>query len=192
MRCFTCENLSFFMICKKCQENFLNTNLYKREIENNFYVYSFYKFEEIKDLLKSKYYFFGDRIINILAKLSFKKFSKNFDINELIYVIPIDDTIKDDTFSHTAILAHHMKIKNIKILYNTLKAKNKIKYAGKSLEYRKKYKRNFKYSGMKNIKVILVDDIITTGLTILEAKEILVKNNCEVLFALTLSDAKIC
>ena len=192
MRCITCENLSFTMVCKKCQNNFFDTTLNKRELTNNFYVYSFYKFEEIKDLLKSKYYFFGDRILNILAKLSFGKFNKNFNYNELIYVIPIDDNIKDDTFSHSAILAKYIKNKKIKVLFNVLKAQNKIKYAGKILEYRKIHKRNFLYNGKRNIKVILVDDLVTTGLTILEAKDVMEQNNCEVLFALTLSDANIC
>ena len=191
MRCITCENISFSMICKSCQNNFLNTQLQKREIKDNFFVYSFYKYDEIKELLNAKYYFFGDRIINILAKLSFAKFSQNFNFEDIVYVIPIDDVVKE-TFSHSAILAKHMKNKYLKIQYNCLKAQNKIKFAGKSLEYRKKNKRDFKYNGKKNIKIILVDDIVTTGLTILEAKEVLEKNNCEVLFALTLSDAKIC
>jgi len=192
MRCITCENISFSMICKTCQNDFLNTSLHKRELEDNMIVYSFYKYDEIQDLLNAKYYFYGDRILNVLAKLSFKKFSSNFSINENIYIIPIDDIIKDDMFSHTAILVKHLKQKNLIPQYNCLKAQNKIKFAGKSLEYRKKNKRNFVYNGKQNIKVILVDDIVTTGLTILEAKEVLEKNNCEVLFALTLSDAKLC
>jgi competence protein ComFC len=59
------------------------------------------------------------------------------------------------------------------------------------LEFRQKNKRNFYYSGKNNIKVILVDDLITTGETILQAKKVLEKNNCEILFALTLSDARV-
>ena len=85
-----------------------------------------------------------------------------------------------------------MKNTNISLLANTLIAQNTIKYAGKNLKFRERNKRNFIYYGKKNIKVILVDDIVTTGLTILEAKQILENNNCEVLFALTLSDAKLC
>ena len=191
MRCITCEELSFSMICKTCQKNFLDTSLQKRVLEDDFTVYSFFRYEEIKDLLNAKYYFYGDRILNILAKLSFKKFSTNFSYNEKVYIIPIDD-VSGETFSHSAILANNMKSKNIIPIYNCLKAQNKIKYAGKNLAFRRRNKRDFKYTCKQNIKVILVDDIVTTGLTILEAKEVLEENNCEVLFALTLSDAKIC
>lgn len=38
--------------------------------------------------------------------------------------------------------------------------------------------------------MILVDDVVTTGLSLLEARELLEKNNIEVLFALVLANAK--
>jgi competence protein ComFC len=153
-------------------------------------VYSFYKYEEVHDLLNSKYEFHGDRIYNILASLSFAKFAKNFEYENTITAIAIDDHTRHD-FSHTAILIKHLKSKYIIPKYDLLKAQNQLKYAGKDLLFRKKNKRNFLYKGKKNNQVILVDDIITTGSTLLEAKEILEKNNCEVLFALSISDANI-
>jgi competence protein ComFC len=88
-------------------------------------------------------------------------------------------------------LNKHLSSLQIKPLYNVLKATNIVKYAGKDLKFRQNNKRDFKYTGLKNIKIILVDDLITTGLTILEAKKCLERYGCEVLFALTLSDAKI-
>lgn len=103
--------------------------------------------------------------------------------------IPIDDHTRHN-FSQSAILAKHLKSQYIKPQYATLKASSIIKYAGKDLKFRKEHKRDFIYSGKENLKVILVDDLITSGLTILEAKDILEENNCEVLFALTLADAK--
>ena len=188
MRCISCESFSFSIICKNCQKTLLSPSLFKRELEKEFFVYSFYNYEEIKELIKSKYYFHGDKVFNILAKLSFKKFASNFSINNII-AIPIDDHTRNQ-FSQSAILAKSLKSANITPIYSTLKAKNIVKYAGRDLEFRKNNPRNFKYNGKNGIQVILIDDIVTTGQTILEAKDILEKNNCKVLFALTLSDAK--
>ncbi|MEA3383209.1 MAG: ComF family protein [Campylobacterota bacterium] len=190
MRCISCESLSISLICKNCQNNLLEPSFNKRELEKDFFVYSFYNYEELKAFLNSKYQFYGDRVFNILAKLSVKKFAKNFDFNEKVYIIPIDDHTRHQ-FSQTAIIANKLKSNSLIPIYNTLKATNLIKYAGKDLEFRKRNKREFIYSGKENIKVILIDDLVTTGLTILEAKETLEKNGCEVLFALTLSDAKV-
>ena len=189
MRCISCEKLSFSIICKTCQKNLLVPSFHKRELEKDFFVYSFYNYEEIKSFLNSKYQFYGDKIFNILATLSLQKFGNNFEYPQRVYAIPIDDHTRHE-FSQTAILANNLKSQNIIPIYDKLKATNIVKYAGKDLEFRKKNRRNFLYSGKKNIQVILVDDLVTTGLTILEAKEILEKNGCEVLFALTLSDAK--
>lgn len=190
MRCIICENLSFKIICKKCRTNLFEPSFFKREVEKDFFVFSFYNYEELKNLLNSKYYFYGDKIYNELAKLSFKKFATNFDYDNNIYAIPIDDHTRHE-FSHTAILTKHLKSEYIKPTYNVLKATNKIKYAGKDLNFRKSNPRKFIYKGQKNIDVILIDDIVTTGLTVLEAKKKLEENGCNVLFALTLCDAKI-
>ena len=189
IKCILCESFSFSIICKACQNNILDPKLYKRELTKGFFIYSFYKYDEIKELINSKYQFYGDEVFKILASLSLKKFSSNFTFNNKIYAIPIDDHTRHD-FSHTAILAKSLKSKYITVKYNSLKATNIVKYAGHDKTFREKNKRNFIYTGDKNIQVILVDDIITTGSTILEAKQILEKYNCEVIFALTLSDVK--
>ena len=185
MRCLSCESFSLSIICSKCQNSLLKPSFYKRKLLKDFFVYSFYEYETIKEFINTKYEFYGDRVFSILAKLSFKKFGKNFDSNEQIYSIAIDDVVRKD-FSHSAILSKHLKSKYILPINNTLRASNVVKYAGKDLKFRKNNKRKFIYSGKKNLKVILVDDLITTGNTILEAKECLEKNNCDVLFALTL------
>jgi competence protein ComFC len=190
MRCISCENISLKIICNSCQNNLLKPTFYKRELEKDFFVYSFYNYENMKELLNSKYEFYGDRIYSILGNIAFKQFSTNFDYKDVVYSIAIDDHTRHD-FSHTAILSNTLKSANIHPIHNILKATNIIKYAGKDLEYRKNNKRHFIYKGKQNIQVILVDDIVTTGTTILEAKECLEKNGCEVLFALTLTDAKL-
>lgn len=189
MKCLSCEQLSFQIICKKCQENLLMPSFHKRELEHGFYNYSFYSFSEIEKFIISKYYFYGDRIFNILASLSFKQFAKNFNFCETVYSIGIDEHTRHE-FSQTAILSRHLKSKNIVPLFNKLKATNIVKYAGHNLEFRQKNKRKFKTT-LTNKKIILVDDLITTGTTILEAKKALESKNNEVLFSLTLADAKI-
>ena len=190
MKCLTCENLSFSIICKTCQKSLLTPAFHKREISKNFFNYSFYAFSDIEDLISSKYYFHGDRVYNLLAKISFHKFAINFNYKENILAIPIDDHTRHD-FSHTAILAHHLLSQNIKPLYNVLKATKIVKYAGKDLEFRKNNPRKFKVNKIKNQTVILCDDLITTGSTILEAKKALEKENNKGLFSLTLADAKL-
>ncbi|EDP7060847.1 ComF family protein, partial [Campylobacter jejuni] len=63
--------------------------------------------------------------------------------------------------------------------------------SGKSLEFRQKHKRNYKLLKTIQEPVILVDDIVTTGSSLLEAKKVLEENKISVLFALVLADAKV-
>lgn len=189
MRCILCENLSFYIICKACQEKYLQATFYKRELEDSFFNYSFYGLSEIEELINSKYYFYGDKVFNILASLSFKKFALNFSYKKKVLAIAIDDHTRHD-FSHTSILTSSLKSKYISPKYNILKAQNHIKYAGKDLKYRQNNPRRFK-ANITNQTIILCDDLITTGTTILEAKKVLERKNNKVLFSLTLADAKI-
>lgn len=188
MKCIICEVWSYLIICKRCQYDFLQPRLYKREIRKNFFIYSFYNYEEIQDLLSAKYHFCGDRILNILALNSFALFAKEFSFNTESLAIPIDDHTRHE-FSHTAILTKHLNSKNIISTYNVLKAQNKVVYAGKKLSFRKKNPRNFILKNIRNKKIILVDDVLTSGTTLKEAFNICSLNN-EVLFALCLADAK--
>ena len=172
MLCITCKNLSFQIICKDCQNNLLIPSFHKREIEDGFFNYSFYSISELEDLISSKYYFHGDKVFNILAKLSFAKFAQKFTFTNQVIAVQIDDHVRHD-FSHTAILAKHLESKFITPRYNTLKARNIGKYAGKDLEFRQKNPRRFKCTNIANQMTILCDDLITTGATIKEAKKAL-------------------
>ena len=187
MKCLLCESFSLLHICPTCQELYLTPKIYKRKILNNIEVISFYKYNEIKELLHTKHTDLGFYIYKILAKLSFTKFAKEFDIDEKIVSIGIDDHIENE-YSHTAILNNSLKSKNIKPLYNKLRAKNRISYAGKTKEFRILNPRDFKLNEFDNNHIILVDDIITTGSTLSQAIQILESSNKKVIFCLTLSD----
>jgi competence protein ComFC len=187
MKCMLCENFSILHICKICQNNFLKPKIYKRKIQNTD-VISFYKYKDIKDLLHTKHTDIGYYIYNILAKNSFKKFAKEFEFTNSVSSIAVDDNVKSG-YSHTAVLNKHLKSKNIKPLFNKLISQNDVSYSGKSKQFRLLNPRNFELTNTKESEIILVDDIITTGLTLNEAIKTLQKNNKEVLFCLTLADS---
>ena len=190
MRCITCKRFSFKLICHHCQTHFLKPTLSMRTLPSGFRVYSFYKYSEIEELLKTKHTYIGSSIYKILASYSFKYFANNFSFPSLVYALPIDDKIKSG-YSHTAILANQIKSKSIKVKYSKLRATNDLSYSGKSLDYRLKNPRNFKYKFKKDVDIILIDDIVTSGTTINEAKNTILKNGSQPLFAITLADAKI-
>jgi len=191
MRCLSCHQLSMATFCKKCQEKLLKPTVSKRTI-NGLDVYSFFKYQHIQDLLLTKHTPQGFKVYKALAKLSFKYFIENFMKNDprKIYVVGIDEHVKSG-YSHVALLTHEMNHKNVNILHGKLIAQNQVNYSGKKLQYRLENPREFIYRGKKDIEVILVDDIITTGTTLKEANEVLKKEGIEVLFALTLADVEV-
>lgn len=187
MICTICEKLSINIICSCCQSSFLMPNIKKRHITKEVLLYSFYDYEEISELILTKYNLIGSRIYKILADNSFKKFSQSFNYPHKVYGVAIDDKIKKG-YSHTSILAHSLKNKNIFVLHNSLMAQNDIKYANKSLEFRLQNPRNFKWEGKANIDVILIDDVVVSGATLKEAIGVLETAKINVLFAMCLSD----
>jgi len=190
MKCILCENYSLTHICKSCQTTFLTPAIHKRSLNNNITVISFYKYSEIKELLFTKHTDIGFYIYNILAKLSFKKFAEEFHTKEKYVSIAVDDNPKSG-YSHTAILNHALKSYNITPLHNKLRAQSTISYSGKTRAFREQNPRNFHFKNFKNLNVILVDDIITTGTTLREAIKILEQKEKQVAFCLTLCDVSI-
>lgn len=190
MKCVNCEAFSFGIICKNCAKILCETRLYERKF-GDFSVYYFYGYSEIKHLIHSKHHEYGLFVFKKLANLSFKKFASEFKFDEICYSLGLDDTTTNGEYSHTAILSNSLKSKFIKPKFGAIKAKNPVKYSGKSLEFRLKNKRDFVI--LKPIKgpVILVDDIVTTGCSMQEAKEVCEKNGIEVLFGLVLANAEI-
>ncbi len=187
MRCLLCENLSLIHICKQCQSTFLQPTLYKRKLNNEVDVYSFYKYEEIKELLHTKHTDIGFYIYKILANNSLKLFSEEFQYQESLVSIGIDDVPKSG-YSHTAILNKSLHSSLIQPLYNKLRANNSVSYSGQTKEFRLLHPRDFKLKKFSQKSVILVDDIITTGSTLRQAAQKLAQADKELLLCLTLCD----
>ena len=187
MRCLLCESLSRKHICTECQERFLKPSLFKRQLTQDVQVISFYKYEEIKELILTKHTDLGYYIYKILARQSLKLFSESFDFEEKTVSIAIDDAIKSG-YSHTAVLNQTLKSRTITPRYRKIRSTNNISYSGKSRAFRLQNPREFRLYSFKEKTVILVDDIITTGTTLTQAIELLQEQGKEVLFCLTLCD----
>jgi competence protein ComFC len=190
MRCFSCSKLSFTIICKRCKEELFVPTVTTRQI-GTLDVISFFKYTTLEPLLLSKHKPEGYRIYKALAEMTMKPFIQEFvehDEGE-VYVVGVDEHVKSG-YSHTALLSQAMKMKYIIPQHSVLMARNRVNYSGKPLQFRLDNPRDFVYSGKKGVDVILVDDIITTGITLQEAQKVLIENDVNVLFALTLADVE--
>ena len=188
MRCAKCARLSLGLICAHC-ERVLSEYEQGCRIVDGLKVYYFYKYSDVKEIILSKHKLYGSFTIARLAQLCMAKFAREFSFGSKVAVVPLDDNTKSG-YSHTAIIAKSLQSTDLKPVYRVLRATNPIKYAGKSLEFRQKNPRGFKLLRHINEPVILVDDIITTGSSMTQAKKVLEKVGVNVLFGIVLADAR--
>ena len=190
MRCYSCSKISFSIVCKKCKEQLFGTTIGTRTI-GTLDVISFYKYSALESLLLTKHKPEGYRIYKALAKMTMKPFIKEFieADDRVVYIVGVDEYVKSG-YAHVALLTRSMKTKHSIPLHSALMARNRVNYSGKDLQFRLANPRDFVYTGKPNIDVILVDDIITTGITLQEAQKVLIQSGVNVLFALTLADVE--
>ena len=78
-----------------------------------------------------------------------------------------------------------------RVFYNALITYNDIRFSTLTKTQRQETSRNFKFTLHKQFSfIILVDDIITTGETLLEASQVIMQHNRTPLFAWTLCDSR--
>lgn len=188
MKCLICGSWSLSHICKRCRREHLTPSLYTRKILGNIPVYSFYKYDDIESLLLTKHSNLGYYIYRILAKESMSKFAREFDYENRVAAIGVDDHVRYG-YSHTALLAKSLKSGNITPRYGKVRAGNRDTYSGQNYQYRLLHPRRFDYRPFPEEEVIIVDDILTTGLTLTQAAERLHREGKRVLMCLTLADA---
>lgn len=190
MRCFSCHRFSPKTVCADCRERFFVPKIRKRTV-GSLEVISFYSYSTIESLLLHKHKPEGYRIFKDLAEATLKPFIENFvrEDPEPVAIIGIDETIKNG-YSHVACMTQRMKTPLSTPLHASLLSRNSVNYAGKTLQYRLDHPRDFRYRGPRGVDVVLVDDIITTGITLQEAQSTLKRYDVNILFALTLADAR--
>lgn len=190
MRCFSCSKLSLNIICKTCKEQLFVPTVSTRKV-GTLDVISFFKYSTLESLLHSKHKPEGYRIYKALAKMTMKPFIEEFveSDDRDVYIVGIDEHVKSG-YAHVALLTRAMKTKYSIPQHSSLMAQNRVNYSGKTLQYRLEHPRNFIYTGKSDIDVILIDDIVTTGITLQEAQKVLMAHGANVLFALTLADVE--
>ncbi|ANV97714.1 hypothetical protein BBW65_02340 [Helicobacter enhydrae] len=188
MKCIVCAKWSFRLICTQCLDQIKITP--STRLVDEMSVYSFYAYSDVELLIHYKYQAVGARIYHILAHKAKDYYLQNISAPlSDVYGVGIDDCV-DKGYSHNGVILKAFQEVGICPIYGQLIAKNQIRYAGKTLQYRKDHPKNFQ-SSVSDKQVVLFDDIITTGTSLKEAKHLLEKQNNQVLFALTLCNARL-
>lgn len=190
MRCYSCAKLSFRIICETCKKNLFPATIGTRTVGTLDVIY-FYKYAHLESLLLTKHKPEGYRIYKALSHMTLKPFMEEFleADDRIVYIVGVDEYVKSG-YAHVGVLTHQMKSNMCIPQHASLMAQNRVNYAGKNLQFRLSHPRDFVYTGKKDVDVILVDDIITTGITLQEAQKVLMQSGVNVLFALVLADVE--
>lgn len=188
MPCMLCDAPAFSHLCQSCRSAYITPIPKWRSLENGLKVLSFFSYDEIDVLLKTKHSYRGFYIYNILAKATFRTLGKQLNLDRKIAAVAVDD-LPEHGYSHTALLAQALKSRQISVKAHTLIAKNRTSYAGKELAFRQSHPRNFSLHKKPDRPILLVDDIVTTGTTLIQAQNCCEDAGAEVLMAVVLADA---
>lgn len=164
-----------------------------RVLDHHVMVISFFEYHDVIDILALKYESFGSRAIKLMSKRAFKAFRDYVNCGEIAikfnnaYGIPFDDKPKHG-YSHTALIAREFR-SIFKPLYNSLRSCNNVRYAARDLHFRLTNPRDLRYKGPAGVDVVVFDDIVTSGTSLMEAKKT-IDLEANMLFGITLTDSK--
>jgi len=158
-------------------------------LKSGFYVYSFYPYNEIEQLLVTKHTDIGHKIYKSLAKAVAPLISKLITQDTTLLALEGE---KISPYSHMALIQRELRKLKMNAPEGAMIDISGAKYSGKPLSYRITNPRNFVISKHHKInkKVALFDDIITTGITFENALQKLKYEGFSPLFCIALSDAR--
>ena len=201
--CLTCGKISHKIICQKCKNNIEKHAIYKIQstenrkfyFENQIYIFNYENY--IRNLILS--YKFHDKsyLYKIFAEIIIKNekiysFLKKYDI---MTQVPIHKKRKKQRgYNQSELIAKEIakNIENISYEKNIL-IKNKNTLPQSTLNKNERYKNVqgvyeiINKERIENKKIILFDDIITTGNTANECAKILKENGAKEVLLLTIA-----
>ncbi len=192
MRCQSCHRLSWSVVCDACRDRLLVPSPTSRKI-GTLEVVSLFAYEHLEPFLLTKHTPTGWRVYRYFGRHFIAPF-----LDEFVQKISQETAIRVVTagsevshgYSHTAAMLHGLRHVRLRSDPVGLRARHAVHYAGKSLAYRLAHPRGFVYTGPPGGDAILLDDIVTTGLTLQEAARTLEQRNVNVLFGLVMADAQ--
>ena len=196
MYCAICRRFRFSILCKECLDLIWNARL-RRELSNGLKVFSPFAYSELGWLLHSKDAVIGSRVFKILGRLGVECFFANYPAlldlkRDEVGVICIRNK-RVGVYSHSAILARCFRRFGFKVFCNALISGNDLRFMRLSLEDRREASREFRFRPPRSSRIcafIIVDDVVTTGQTLLEASMLVESLGFKALFAWTLCDAR--
>lgn len=186
MRCLLCQTISLRLLCADCDRALAPAP--RIHDLQDLKLISFYDYDDVEPLTWAKYHPFGSLVLKRLAIKAFRPFFRDLSLEQKTAIVPIDDHISR-FFSHTAVLAKYAAAGRTTARFGALRAQSHEKYAGQTLAFRRAHPRRFVCKPFAENATILIDDLSTTGTTLLEASEAIQKSGKSVLFAVTLSKA---
>ena len=188
MRCLLCHRWALSHVCGGCLA-LLEPTVMKRKILGTVPVYSFYRYDEIEPLLLTKHTDIGYYLYKRLARHAFCAFTDTFDYDGRLAVCGIDDRPQQG-YAHTALLVRELRHPSMRQRYGKVRIEDHVRYSGKSMEFRLANPRRYRLAAFPEKEVVLVDDVITTGLTLGSAVQALQRVGKQVPFCLTLASAE--
>ena len=190
MRCVSCHTFSVDVVCSSCAKRLLRPTISRRTV-GTLEVVSLFHYSVIEPFLLTKHTPIGHRIYRYLGRHYVAPFVEEYwsQMGMPFGVVGVDEHVGHG-YAHTALLTRAIDHPDITVTHGALLARNRVNYAGKTLQYRLDHPRDFRYIGPQGQQVVLVDDIVTTGITLQEAAGELKRNDLTVLFAVTLADAQ--
>ena len=149
-------------LCYKCRDKLkLNKKIIKIE---NIIVETLYNYDGIfKDLLIQYKECFDEALSSVFLYMLEDYIYFKYYGYQLLFIPSSEKKLNDRGFNHLELMFKNVRLKKVE----GLKMKKELIQEGKNYYERKQMINNYEYNGKKLNKVLIVDDVLTTGSSVL-------------------------